>query len=429
MTANNSRPDAFLKPDNLHAKRVQRLETMKGAARPTGHSADVLPIDALTSEVRAISSIAAFVTLREAWSALAADADDCRGHMAFDYCEVAAARVLAQGGSVSVAMVFGAGDLLALWPVSIVRSGQLRVAKMLTCGMGEEYGGPLIRAGSGVAVCRAAVSAIKESGADVLDIPWVQNGSALHQALGEAPGSWVLGLLPEQRRGLPAYSVRLRDIPRWEDFFSTLSKSTRDTLRYKRRRFEAQGQTEFGWCQTVSDAVSVLTWLFENKRRWAMSRQLKVPYLMDDKVLDFFIELAHRTELPNVPLVVFAKVNGVPVAASVNLVGSRTIEGLITTYDEAFSACSVGALLTEFLVNWAHANGRDFDFRFLDADYKARWANSQTWHETRLVILRVRGRLIEFSLLRDLFGRAARKFSKASVRLLGRWMRHAQSIL
>src|SRR6202022_1373907 len=154
----------------------------------------------------------------------------------------------------------------------------------------------------------------------------------------------------------PGYWISLREFARWEDFMQTLPKSLRTNLRYRRKRLEARGHVEFGWCKSPSDAASVLTWLFDNKRRWAERRGLKTPYLMDHQVRDFFIALAHRIDLSTNPLVAFVKVDGVPVAAAVNLVGSRSVEGFITTYDEAFSTCSVGNLLTEFLVRWSHAN-------------------------------------------------------------------------
>ncbi|MFP3565410.1 GNAT family N-acetyltransferase [Paraburkholderia sp. SIMBA_030] len=372
----------------------------------------------LTNEVREIESLATLTSLREAWRALSANADDCPGHMTFEYCELAASHALAKGESVSVAMVYGDRSLLALWPVSVVRRGLVRVARGLTCGTGEEYGQPLVRAGANRAVYAAAVAAIRQVDADILEIPLVRRGSVLQEALDALPQSWVLARVPARWRVLPGFSIVLRDVPRWSDFVSTLPKSLRSTLRYRHKRLEAQGHPEFGWCRTVSDAVAVLSWLFDMKRRWAARRGVSVSYLRDARVRDFFIELARRTDLSTVPLVAFVKVEGVPVAASVNLVGSRTVEGFVTTYDEAFARCSVGALLAEFLVKWSHANGRDFDFRPLYAEYKANWANRRTWHETHVVMLRTRGRLAEFSLLFGQLLRVQRKCSEFAVRLL-----------
>jgi CelD/BcsL family acetyltransferase involved in cellulose biosynthesis len=378
---------------------------------------------ALRHEVSQIKSADALMALRQPWSALAAVAEECPPYMTFEYCELAASRVLVKGGIVNVAMVFRNQELLALWPVSIARKSLLRIAKTLTCGNGEEYGGPLVKAGADSTVYAAATAAIMQIDADVLKITWVRDGSALQMALESAPQSWVHALLPARWLIVPGYWISLREFPQWDDYLRTLPKSLRTSLRYRRKRLEARGQVEFGWCKTPSDAASVLTWLFDNKRHWTERRGFKTPYLMDHQVRDFFIALAQQTDLSTTPLVSFVKVDGVPVAASVNLVGSRSVEGFITTYDEAFSTCSVGNLLTEFLVGWSHANGRDLDMRTFYAEYKATWANRQTRYQTRLIFLRVRGRLAELSLLGAQLVRLKQTLSKAAVGLVQGWGR------
>jgi CelD/BcsL family acetyltransferase involved in cellulose biosynthesis len=168
---------------------------------------------------------------------------------------------------------------------------------------------------------------------------------------------------------------------------------------------------EFGWCKSVNEAASVLTWLFDNKRHWAESRGFKTPYLMDYQVRDYFIALADRLNLSTNPLVVFAKVDGVPIAAALNMVGSRSVESLMTTYDEAYRPYSVGNLLTEYQIKWSHAHGRDFDLRVFYGEYKATWANRQGRFQTRVVFPRARGRLAEFALLGSQAVRAKRKLS------------------
>jgi len=129
--------------------------------------------------------------------------------------------------------------------------------------------------------------------------------------------------------------------------------------------------------------------------------------------------LARQIDLSATPLVAFVKVDGIPVAASVNLVGPKSVEGFITTYDEAFSTYSVGSLLVDFLVRWSFASGRDFDFRVLHAEYKARWANNITSYKMRTIIfLSVRGRIEEFYLLAAIFSGVVRRVRKIAVYVL-----------
>jgi CelD/BcsL family acetyltransferase involved in cellulose biosynthesis len=231
----------------------------------------------------------------------------------------------------------------------------------------------------------------------------------------------VSALIPERWRSMPGYSISLREFARWDDFVRTWPKSLRATLRRRHKRLEERGHVEFGWCQSASDASSVLTWLFDNKRRWAEKRGFRTHYLMDNRVRDFFIALT-RTD-PSSRVVAFVKVDGVPVAATVNLVGSRSVESFMTTYDEAFSKYSVGNLLTEYQAKWSHAHGRDLDLRAFYADYKETWANRQSRYQNRLAFLRPRGRLIELSLLSAQIVRAKRKLFKVASSLLEDWRR------
>jgi CelD/BcsL family acetyltransferase involved in cellulose biosynthesis len=355
----------------------------------------------------------AFEAVRREWEELEAASEEHSFCLSFQYCELAAARALANGELVVVVMVYGGRDLCAIWPLSIQRKGMLRIANAMTCGNHEEYGGPLIKGQATVSMVAECVRAVMKIPADALEIQSVQDGSLLQEALEAAPQSWVLQLLPKRLTVLPGYSVGLRAFDEWEDYCDTLSHSLRRNLRRYRRGLSAIGRTEFGWCTTLDDAVTVLTWLFSNKRRWAESRGLNTRYLMENQVRDFFIELARETDLSAVPLVAFVRVDGMPVAASINLVGPRTLEYWIFTYDAAYSRYSVGNLLTEFIAKWAHANCRDFDMRPFYNEYKTYWVNRETRHRTRYVFLSARGRAMEFRLLHFQISRVWRRLGKA----------------
>jgi CelD/BcsL family acetyltransferase involved in cellulose biosynthesis len=366
--------------------------------------------------VHLVKTMESFQAFHVQWKELEADSDDHTFCLTYPYCELAATRAIAMGELVTVITVHDADKLLAIWPFTISRKGMLRVANVLTCGSHEEYGRPLIRGGAAAGpVVAECVRAIMQVPADVLEIPFVEDNGLLQQALKWVPQSWVQALIPERLSVLPGYSVGLRGFATWEEFSGTRSSSLRRNLRRYRKGLDSTGSTEFGWCTTLDDAVAVLSWLFANKRRWALARGLKTKYLMDDEVRDFFIALAGRTDLPAVPLVTFVKVNGVPVCASINLVGPRTLEYWIFTYDEAYDRYSVGNLLTEFVARWAHANARDFDMRPLYNEYKTHWVNRETRHRTAVVILTSTGRLREISLFFFQVSRVRRRLGKTVV--------------
>lgn len=363
-------------------------------------------------EVRLIADLSGFGALRQEWDNLAAAADNGSFCLAYPYCELAAELALAKGAHVAVAMVYESRELRALWPIAISRHGPLRIARPLGCGSGEEYGAPLVHALAGSTVITEVLRAATGVRADILQIGFVRSDSALQEAMATFRHSWLQPFVPKRLRYVPGYSINLGEFARWEDFSATLSKSLRADLRCHLRRLSAKGQPEFGWCKTADDAEAVLTWLFTTKRRWAISRGLSTKYLMNEEVRDFFLALARRIDLSTTPLVTFLKLDGRPVAASVNLVSPHFFEGFILTYDESLSECSPGSLLQEFCVKWSHANGRNFDFRPLYSAYKARWANHETLHDTHTLFLTARGRLSEFALLAAYAARALRGVRK-----------------
>jgi CelD/BcsL family acetyltransferase involved in cellulose biosynthesis len=371
------------------------------------HMSERLPPDAvrvpelnrLWHDTKTITDLDALRALRHEWDALTAAVHDHSFCLTYSYCELAASVVLSAGGRVEVIRVYDVQGLCALWPVAIQRKGLVRIATALSCGTDEEYGGPLVRDGADAEVFTKVVRATTEFHADVLRVRFVTRDGMLHHALGSRPQSWLVPIVPKGLRDdVPGYSISLRECPRWEEFAATRPKLFVNLRRYF-RRLNATGQVEIGWCKTAEDANAVVTWLFANKRRWAVGRQIHTQYLMNDQVRDFFVELAHRTDLSSTPLVAFVKLDGVPIAASVNLVGPTSFEGYFTTYDEAFADYSPGNLMHEFCMKWAHANGRDFDFRPIHSTYKARWANRETHHSTLTIFLTLRGRLAELGLL------------------------------
>ena len=149
----------------------------------------------LHHEIRMIDTVHAFTALRSEWVALTAVTEEYSPCWTYHYCEVAAGAVLAGGGTIAVVMVYDDHDLVAIWPLAIEREGLLRIAKGLTCGNGEEYGGPFVRDATCRAVVTAAITAARQVRADVLEVRWVPHGSILRESLKLAPQSWLLPLL------------------------------------------------------------------------------------------------------------------------------------------------------------------------------------------------------------------------------------------
>jgi CelD/BcsL family acetyltransferase involved in cellulose biosynthesis len=366
----------------------------------------------LQHEIKVCDDLTTFRALREQWENLAEAATHQSLCLTWPYCELAAQFAFENGARIAVVIAHDGLGLSALWPLAIYREGLLRVARPLSCGSNDEYGVPLVHSRTGSKALPELLRAALGVRADILEVRFVRMDSAFQQALERLAHSWLRPAVPARLRELPGYLITLKEFERWEDYSATLSRSLQAKMRAHLRQLAAHGRPEFGWCNTAEDAEAVLTWLFANKQRWAISRGFNTHYLMDERARDFFIALARRMDLSKTPLVAYLKLDGRPVAASVNLLGRDVLEGFITTYDEALGACSPGHLLQEFCVKWAHANSRDFDLRPFYAAYKARWANHITRHETHTVFLSMRGRLAEFTLLSGYMTRVLRVVRK-----------------
>lgn len=381
--------------------------TTTAIAPPTLDSA----VTSFRIEMQRYDSRESFRALESQWLTLTDAPNSYSPFPCFEYGEVACATALANGAVIEMACVFEAHELVALWPVSIAMEGILRVARPLGCGCGEEYGGPIVKDSRRAELYKAAVESLKQIHADILYVPMLEHGSTLADALDAAPQAWAPRWLPARSRTMPGYAIGLRTYALWNDFLATRPSAFRSALRYNPRKLAREGTVSCAWCRSAEETQNALHWLFANKRAWAAKRTIDTPYLMQNEVRDFFIALAAQVDLTLAPLVACVKVNGKIVAASINLVGARQVEYFITTYDEAFGTYSVGNVLIEFVARWAHEHGRDFDFRPLHGDYKARWADRQSLHETRVVVLTLCGRCVEAKLLWSQSKRVIRKLA------------------
>jgi CelD/BcsL family acetyltransferase involved in cellulose biosynthesis len=200
--------------------------------------------------------------------------------------------------------------------------------------------------------------------------------------------------LQKQRFPLMSFQVRLKRFATWEDYAAELTKKhLKDRARLMRRLSE-QGDVQLGWCRTSADAEVVLTWIFDNKARWARERRIETSWLKDNRLLDFWIALSRKVNLTNLPLVTYLKLNGTPIAASVNLVGGSSSEYFTTTYDEKYSRYSPGEQLIEFCIKWCIDHRKDFDLRPLPGDYKERIADQRILVTSYAVFISLKARLL-----------------------------------
>lgn len=342
-----------------------------------------------------------------AWTDLAALCPSCSQCQTVTYAAVAVERALRRGARVNLITAHDNGALVGLWVVKVAREGLFRVLRPVGCGSGEEYATPLISPAAGPEVASAMIAAALAIDCDIAWILNAREGSALAAALMEKRFS-----ARRQRRGtIPGYEIELRQFSSWADYAAQAPAKLLHERRRRMRRLTERGAVELGWCRTADEAEAMLRWIFDTKARWARSRRIDTPWLRNAEVRDFFIQLAREIDLTEVPLIAFVKLDGEPIAASINLIGASALEYFITTYDVRYLRYSPGEQLVEFLVKWSIENRRDFDYRIMATDYKARNADRMVIYRTSEIYLSQSAQWLAFPLAQtSRFAQRLRRF-------------------
>jgi CelD/BcsL family acetyltransferase involved in cellulose biosynthesis len=331
------------------------------------------------------------LALRTDWDELLALAPGYSYCQTADYCITAARESIRLGAKIHLITLREDRRLVGLWVLAQRREGLLRVLRPLGCGSNEEYAWPLVRSGDAEALIAPILAAAARIRADLFTIFFVRSDSPFAAALARSP----LAQRPGYARSIEGLAVSFRDFPSWDSFAASLSTSLKSKIRYKMKRLRTLGSVEFGFCRTVEDAMSVIDWVFANKRRWSRDRGHFTAYLEGTRVRDFFSRLAalQLGEGHDSILVAYVKFDGRPIAATINIAGDRTFEYFITTYDEDFKQYSPGEALVEFLAKHCCEHRLDLDFRMLPAGYKERWSNRKAIYTTHTRYMTRRGRL------------------------------------
>jgi CelD/BcsL family acetyltransferase involved in cellulose biosynthesis len=323
--------------------------------------------------IQSISSPQELDALRDEWQSLLTRCpsySQCQTHV---YSGLAMERALAYGEKVKLICARDSTGLVGLWALSLRREGVFRVLRPMSCGNDQECNVPLVAGDVEAEALEAIVAAALSVACDRTILKQVRRETTLARLLEQTPYS----ALTSRRINQTSYGVELRRYFTWQDYLGQRSKKNYQRRQRRQRRLSEQGEVELGWCRTAADAEAVLNWIFDTKGRWARKGRKDAPWLDSPRVRDFWIELTKRIDLTNLPLVAFLKLNGRPISGAVHLIGSSSVKGFVTTYDETFSYFSPGEQLIELLSKWCVENHRDFDLGINRADYKERIADRE----------------------------------------------------
>ncbi len=318
-------------------------------------------------EYLSIRSADDLMVLGDEWNALARRCPGCLLSQTHRWAEVAW-QVIARprGRKLAGVALRSEGRLVAVWPLVAYRELGARIVRPLG-PEATEYCAPLVEPGADHDAWLLALwqAAIRHS--DIVMLPYLPVGSALSV------------LLHRQTRPVFASAtsqaiwVAHGDYPSWKSYESSVSAQHRAELRRKRRRLADHGCVSFSELG-MDQAVGLVDWILDHKRRWLGRRKLANAWLQRSDYRDFLVALA-SSPLPLGRIGLFVlTLDGVLVAAQFNIVDGTRVESLIATYDERYSRFSVGNIINEECLRWALERGLDYDFRLGDQSFKLVWA-------------------------------------------------------
>jgi CelD/BcsL family acetyltransferase involved in cellulose biosynthesis len=334
-----------------------------------------------------ITDVPGFTALESEWNALHAASPRAYVSDGFDWARLCWDFVGDQPGrGLFCAVVRRHSQLVAVWPLTVSRTGVWRLARALT-SQGTEYCPFLVHPdadlhGVWTAICREFEG---RGDVDALSLPYVREDSPLGRCLSKAAGSRRL-------YSLPVRFLRRAEFADWESYFTHLPHNVQVHQRRDWRRLDLLGEAAFEDVSDPAERQAVWTWMVAKKREWLVRRGLRSPSISSDsfarfvaRSLDVFAQGGRRR--------IFAlKLDGAVIAAELVNVDRARVELFVLTFDEAFARCAPGNLLREKVVAWAFERGLDYDWRLGDESYKQIWANHVAQATSYVLPLTPRGK-------------------------------------
>ena len=182
--------------------------------------------------------------------------------------------------------------------------------------------------------------------------------------------------------------VRIADLPDIDTWLAKQSSNFRQQHRARRRKLEARGELR-ALRFAGPDAVPVIGWVWQGKRDRLATQHREDSGIAQPQAERILCALAaeDRAGVAAVALTL----DGDFVAACVCLRSSHYLEYLLPAFNPAYADVSPGNLLIEDCCKWAIEEGKDFDFRLTQDQYKLRWADDMVDHTTVIIACSARG--------------------------------------
>lgn len=288
------------------------------------------------------------------------------------------------------------GRAVLVWPFVARRLRPFVIAHPLGAET-SEYTSALVESGPAAEerIAQAWQTLRATCRADIIALPLVREGSALHRVLHSQTAHAFVDRDPTSY-------VRRADYKDWEAYERTLDSKVRRELRRTRRRLEEKGALVFEPLVETSACEHVIDWILLQKRQWLIDTKTRNSWLGTPEYRNFLVAIANQALQESRMFISLLRLKDQIVAADIFRLDKQRVEDFLTAYDPAFAAYGPGQILQMETIKWAFSIGRDFDFRLGSESYKKIWVSgfcdaisyefsNSTWGRFYLLFRNARG--------------------------------------
>lgn len=202
---------------------------------------------------------------------------------------------------------------------------------------------------------------------DVITLPIVRAGSRLHRVLFRER--------PISVEPFSVSSVSWDGFHEWDNYYRSLHREFRYSLRSRRRRLTEHGTVTFEAVAEHGQYSSILDWLFLHKTDWLERTNQSSPWQDTEIYKKQLMAAAAENSTAGRVIMFVLKLKDEIVAAALGRISQSSAETVVASFDQNFSKYGPGQLLYEDILKWAFERRLELDFRVGDEPYKRSWAN------------------------------------------------------
>jgi CelD/BcsL family acetyltransferase involved in cellulose biosynthesis len=320
------------------------------------------------SLIRTITDEAAFDALKPEWDELYRKSSDPYYSQSFEWCRRAWTEVgRPRGRKLHILVGAEDGRVVLIWPLALYR----RFLWSFACPLGpetSEYSSVLVE-DSPEADRRtsAAWQQLRHTApCDVLLLPFVRDGSALHRLI----SAKSVFAFSEKFTTSQVDRAGSRD---WETYYRSLRKKQRLDINRRRRRLTEIGKVTFEAAVEAGQLTAVIDWIVGQKRQWLVRTKRLSSWFETDEYRNFLVAIAGQTAHEGRVIVSALKLDGRVIAAAVGRIEGARVETFLSAFDPSFRIFSPSHILYEEFLKWSFERRLEVDFRIGNEDFKDHW--------------------------------------------------------